>query len=304
MIYNYILVNNYIIPDSPLGMTIARPYNFLETTIDNLFWASRVNDIPKYEILAAGIFKFFFAFMILANLFRSELKIDFTKNRKSIYYFFYIFSVILLLFLLFPQSIRYVPLFEKHIITDSVIGLIIMLYLIFHQKRKIRLLLLTLFIISLLNFDIRIIGDDSKWDTYFQTKGMAQYINQYYQAGDLVIDFSYYATDTNYFLKPEISAVAFSPLLASDNDWYYSRLTLGFVENQAQFRMRNMKPEEERIKINYLLKKYQPNRIWLIGFPDESITRNWLSSRDWRHAVKPVGDLFQVDLFVKGGYKY
>jgi uncharacterized membrane protein len=284
------------------GVDSLRPHNIFETTLNNLIWTCNEYEINNIEIIAAGIFKIILFFCIIFIF----LKINnqyITKNKnqlnhKALIYLFYIFSSCLLIFIFFPQSNKYVPLFEKHIIYCSVIGVILIAYFIFQFNKKIRLFLIILFVISLMNYDIKIIADDSLWSHYYNDNSNSKIINELYQEGDLILIYtSFGRTILNYYLDNDISAVGYSPLLILDDDWQASRYTLGFLENQLQFRNRNMTSREERIKYRYIMKKYNPRRIWLVEFPPQSITPQLLLNQGWQQKIKPVSSLMNISLF-------
>jgi mannosyltransferase len=296
LIYNYLLIAKNEFFGIKGAVNIGKPYYVLESIIDNLVWATREKNIPKYEIIATGIFKSLFIFTIIFSYFK--LKTKNIINKKAIIYFYYIFSFVLLLFILFPQSVHYVPLFEKHIIVNSVIAVIIFAFLLTRLQLKPKIILISLFMISLLNFNVRVLSNNSLWDPYFQVKNITEYINQYYQEGDIVVSYgSISRTIYNFYLDDKISTIGFFPPLPLENDWYAGRYTLGFLENQSHYRIKELSKEQEAEKLNYLIKKYQPNRIWLIDLPANSHIPEQLDKKHYRYAIKAIGKNFPVDLF-------
>ena len=280
--------------------TSLRSFDFFERTVYNLLWLTKEKIISPPEIFTVGLFKVIFVGLLFVWLYRHKdnIKELIAKGGGKIFYFLWLIIIPLILFLFSPQSYPYAPIIEKHIITASLALIFIISALIINLKPKEKLLILILFCLSVVNFDVRIIGDDSIWDPLHRDKIAADYINESYRIGDLVtIYYGCGRTDFNHFLKPEISAVSFYPIfpLAWQDDYLASRETIGFMENESQLRVKTPTEQEFNLKMDYLLKKYKPKRIWLYG--DDKLPNEWLRAHNLRYAIKSSGHLFPVDLY-------
>lgn len=284
-------------------VTNLRRFDFFEGEIYSLLWLTKGKVISPFEIFAAALFKLVFVSLLFVWLYRhrEKLKDWLDKEGKKIFYFLWLIFIPLSLFLFSPQSYPYASIIEKHIITASLMLIFIMSALIINLKAKEKLLILTLFFISVINFDVKIIGDDSVWDPFHRDKIAADYINKNYKTGDLaVLYYGFGRTDFNHWLRPEISAVGFYPIfpLAWQDDYLATRETIGLMENESQRRIIMPAESEADLKINYFLKKYKPNRIWVYG-DDVLINERLQNNDDWRYAIKTSGPLFPVNLYVK-----
>jgi hypothetical protein len=105
-------------------------------------------------------------------------------------------------------------------------------------------------------------------------------------------------TNLNFYLRPELSAIAMYPMISTENDWYYGRLTSGFLEMQSHFRQRGLYPFEEEIKLKYIVKKYNPKRIWFVDIPANVYPFSWLDHNNWKHAIYSMFPLFPVNLYI------
>ncbi|MDO8593058.1 MAG: glycosyltransferase family 39 protein [bacterium] len=283
-------------------VTNLRSFEFFEAKFYNLLWLTKEKLISPLEIFTVGLFKIIFAGLLFVWLYRNKdnLKAWLAEEGKKIFYFLWLIFIPLGLFLFSPQSYAYSTIMERHIITASLALIFIISALVINLKPKEKLLILTLFCLSAANFDVRVIGDDSVWDPFHRGKIVADYINKNYRTGDLVAVYgSSGRTDFNHFLRPEISAVGVYPIfpLAWQDDYLSSRETLGFLENESQLRANTPTEQEFNLRIDYLLKKYKPSRIWLYG--DGKLLNEWLLADNWRHAIVSSGRLFPVNLYVK-----
>lgn len=280
----------------------SRNSDFFNSTLNQLLWLTAERKISSIEILAVIIFKlaffFFIVYWLKAN--KEKASVFFQAEGKKISYFLWLAVAPMILFLFSPQSFPYAPLVEKHIIISSIMAVFVIAALLIRLKPKEMALLLTIFIVSVATFDIKIMRDDSLWDDDHRLKIVAEYINENYKEGDLVVTyFGFGRTDFNHFLIPSISAAAIYPIFPFDweKDYLASRDTLGFMENEAQLRVLEPTKQEVDLKINYLLKKNKPNRVWVYG--DDKTMNNWFREHNWRYAIKSLGPLFPVNLYVK-----
>lgn len=278
----------------------VRASSFLETTLNQLVWLTQDKRISPWEIASSGLFKIVLVALSAAFIIRKAETIKSGLKNSVISFFLWIASSALLVFLFSPQSQPYTVVPERHLIIISVLFAFILARLLIGLKTKERYLLVAIFIVSILNFNIRVMGDSSVWDPQYRIKTIADHINENYEPGDMVATyFGFGRTDLNHYLRPEISVVALYPIypLAWQDDHLASRETLGLAENEAQLRI--IKPSDPQVdmKIGYLLDRYEPRRIWVYG--NERLFKDRLLKDGWRHAFKSLGDLFPLDLYVK-----
>lgn len=284
------------------GYYFTRPLDFIEKTINQLIWSSLepkllISSVELISILFFKIIFFISIILIIYNLSREKKEIKIII--KPVIFLLIIFFLGLSLFMLSGNSVNYTYLFEKHVILGScIMAIIIALVLKEIKNKKIYLAVFAFFIISLITFDINVIANDEGRDEYHSLKNVMEYINKYYQDGDMLLTFySFSRSDLNYYLRDDAEFVGIFPYQIFNNDLYYSRRTLGFLENESQFRFKAAENESPCVKVNYLLKKNNPKRVWIYGVKESLL--NCFNGDEWRKAIWPIDKTFPVILFVK-----
>lgn len=276
----------------------VRNLDFFDSLFNQLIWLTKEKILSRPEIISILFFKITFLSVVvyLAGKFRYSFKNLWGDGK---FYLVWIFIASSIIFLFSPQSFQYVTIFEKHVIVGSVIFALLFAFLLAKiNSGKIKVFILVIFLASILGCDISILADDSMNDPYFNLKNVSQYINQYYQPGDIVlIDFSSGRVALNFYLNKNISAIGVYPTCLSNNDVYYGRDTLGFLENEFQLRRDNITKESIDNKIDLIIKKNDPRRVWIYG--RDSLILQYFNNSYWRPAFAPIGDMFPVSLYVK-----
>jgi hypothetical protein len=281
-----------------------RPSGILENCFFRMIWLYKEPYIAKAEILAAGLSKialmFFLIQAVVKRINRRE-KLE-LKSLEPYFFLLWLLFTASLIFLFTPSSYPYSTLTERHVILNSILIILLISGLLFMVRGRLRVLVAALFIISLIPADIRIMADDSLWDTTARFKVVAEHINENYRSGDLVlISYNSFVVDLNFFLDDKIPSDGYYPAKLIWEDKYASRETLGFLENDSQYRIYLPNPDEADRKMNYLMRRYQPKRIWAVYFSTDYQAQvyDWLEERGFRHASKSLGKMFPVDLFIK-----
>lgn len=280
-----------------------RPFVFFEEAVNSLLWTTKT--VPSIiEIITALLVKMMFAG--LAAMIILKKKEWLKKHKETLIYLGSIFVMSIVLFLIFPSSTKYTTLLYRHILFDSSI-LALLLGAMFIQIKNIRwrIICLSLFLISLMTFQINILGDDSIYDINHRFKLVVEHINNHYQNGDLLLSArSFTRPQFNYYLKKDIpSFISALPMQIILPDFMSSRDTLGIVENETQLRSFSIDWPGLSKKMNYLLKKNKAKRVWVIGDSRTYIIRKWFVFNGWKVAFEPIGDMFPLTLYVKSPLK-
>ncbi len=285
---------------------IGHPVAFFEDVLNQLIWFSKNAPITVFEGVGILIFKIT-SIVLFVYLFR-QLFIR-PANYKAFIFVIYLIIVPIVFFFFSPYSEPYSKTFERHIIITSAFIPLALAYLINLLTYKKQLLLVSLFLISLLNSIVLTVGDDSLWDKYHIIKLVDEHINLNYQPGDLVlVDYAFFRSDVNHYLNKNISSHALYPVVLLDYnlDFLSSRETLGLNENEKQFRASYMefwrRPasyEQINLKMSYLVKKYKPKRIWFYNNIESLNIDDWFANHGWRLKMDALGPLHPLKLFAK-----
>lgn len=283
-----------------------RPVDFFGSVMDQLVWLTKNMPVSNVELLAVLIFKtcLVAAFIWLIGRNRASLAARLRHDKKPLAYVFWLTVAPVIFFFFSPYSTPYTPIFEKHVIASSVFIIIFLVYYLSLFDLKKTMLLGALFFLSVMNMLVVVVGDDSLWHDDFRIKSMADHINLNYRSGDIVIVADAIArSDLNHYLRPDISAISLYPLGLLDYhyDFLSSRQTLGLGENEAQLRYYSLSDKaqyttEFDAKMNYLIKKYNPQRIWYLFQIDHSLEM-WLDKKDWRLVMDSLGPLHPLKLY-------
>jgi uncharacterized membrane protein len=293
-----ISLGNYLLFNTPRDHQIFRQADFFSLIFSQLVWCFKDSSIRMLEIFSVFIFELSLAVGLIFLAMKSRYdRLKLWSDGK--FYLFSIFFISAAIFLFSPSSVDYITLLAKHIIIGSVIFALLFGWLLGRLANwRYVLLLLFLFSASIINADARVLSNDSLFDNYYNLKDVSRYINENWKTGDMVL--TYYGfgrSDLNYYLDEKISAVGIYPLVLSAGDPYYSRDTLGFLENESQLRI--VLPPQEEIdgRIDLLVKQNNPKRVWVYG--RDGVVLKYFNSRNWRLAIPPIGDVFPVSLYVR-----
>lgn len=279
----------------------VRPLVLFESIIDQLVWLSQHQPVEVVVLVAITVFKIVAVGFLTAWIVRRRLKIPVppAHGGPPLALLGCLFLVPLVLFLFSPGSIPYTVIYERHIIVSSVAFAILLAFLLAQLPVKQRLALFFLFFATIIPSLTLVLGDDSLWNPDFRLREMGSYITEYYRPGDLVVTESVFTrTDLNHFLRPPLGAVGFYPPGNVGQDYLSSRETLGFIENEMQFRNWTLDTAEVYARFDQLIRYYRPRRVWLVYFGEyELATQTWFSSHGWRQAITAPDKLFPVDLY-------
>ncbi len=288
-----------VITDNPRAIYGNRPLLFFEYAFNNLIWLSK-ESTTIVEIIATFITKLILFFLIIKIVLKDTKW--FKEYKKSLIYLGSIFLLSSALFLILPSSAAYTDFLFKHLILDSIIFSFFLAIIFIHIKNiKWRIIYLSIFIISLLTFQIKILGNDSLFDINYRFKIVVDYINERYQDGDLIlVNTSRIRPQLNFYLKPGLPEfIGIDPINMIVPDFMASKDTLGLRENESQLRISATSWPDINIKINYLVKKYKPKRIWVFGNDSKMTIRKWFILNKWNFGFKPIGRLFPLNLYMK-----
>jgi len=297
MLYK-VLLGNYELMNLPRTIFSHRALYFFEASFNQLIWTVKDKQVLPLEILVILVSKLAAAAALLWLLLKKEKEIIFPFLHIS-----FLVIISLVIFLFSPASENYVSIFEKHVFWLSILLALALAGLASRLKTKAAAALISIFIVSFITFDAKILLSQNSFDADRAQKLIAEQINDGFLPGDIVIDnFSYDRSNLNYYLHPHISAYGFYPpqLFDWQNDIYASRNTLGLLENDAQSRIWPVSGEALDLKMNYIIRQTSPTRIWLAyaDYQDYGLKR-WLEANGWRHAIFSIDRFSPLDLYVK-----
>jgi uncharacterized membrane protein len=298
LIFKTFLINN-IVTEIGRGAYFVRPFAFFENAFNGLLWADKQSP-HIMEIIVALLVKIMFAGLLVMIIKNKDLWLK--KYKNSLIYLVAILILSILLFLCMPSSANYTALLFKHILFDSII-LALLMGALFRQIENghRRLICLLLLMVSLMTFQIKIISNDSIYDIDYRFKMIVDHINENYQEGDmLLIYLAQIRPQANYYLKDEIPGfVGVFPADIMLPDFMAARDTLGFMENESQLRFSMVSWPSMGKKLNYLIKKNQPRRVWVFGDGVKDQIREWLVLNGWKIGFEPIGSMFPLALYIK-----
>lgn len=302
-----ILLGQEMVIDLSRTVTNLRQVDFFETIINQIIWLSKNAPVTKIEAFAALLFKVIFSASMFWLLIKQteKFKLALVDHGRQLIFIFWLFIVPMFLFFISPHGAFYAPIYERHVILSSVFVVMIIAYFADQLKPKLKLLVIIMFIVSLTTSIVLVLDNDTTWDHTHRLNVWADHINHGYQPGDMVIIYSSFVrSDFNYYLNDNITAFGLYPLSLLDyhDDFLASRQTLGLVENESQLRFdHNWSNSQKRMnkKMDYLVGKYEHNRIWLVGCDRDIYIKQWLTQNGWKEAMVSLGDLFPVQMYVK-----
>lgn len=299
VLFYKVVLGNYELLGLPRSTNYFRPFYFIESTFNQLLWTVKSRQITQLEIFSLWLAKV----LIFVAAFKTMIAEDKKKQYFVVFSLFFLVVVAAALFLFSPASQGYVAVYEKHIFWLSVLLALLIAGLAIKLSNKQAAVLISVLLITFIPFNVKILASRFAFDQDRAQKNIALQINEFYQSGDIVIDnFSYDRSNLNYYLRPDISAYGFYPpqLLDWRQDFYASRETIGFLENEAQSRISAVSKEDLEKKLRYIINSSQPQRIWLAFADYENYQiKVWLEQHGWRHALYAIDRFSPLDLYVK-----
>lgn len=304
LLYKMVLRNfalfGYDVHPDPQNRTPA----FASYVPQQLVWLSLQTNISKIEIiaiwLAVAAMIGCLVWWLMTRAREGKTTIE-SSHRRPLLFVMSLAAVMLIVYLLSPQSEPYTDIYQRHILIWTCFFAIILAYLVCQLSRRLGMALLALFLVSLVPFVVDVVGNDDHWDVQHRLRFVAGVINEYHQPGDIIVtENAFFRTDFNYYLKPELSAIAFMPTNYTGIDWLNTRNTLGLMENELQFRLRPATAPEVFWKFDYLIERYEPKRVWLPYFTSP-MADIYFTSRGWRKIVWSRRPLLMLDMYEAPG---
>lgn len=272
-----------------------QPVHFFEQVGHQFIWLSYLLPVSALEVAGIVIFKI----LLVAAVIWLESKKAFDYIKEPVLFVMCLVLTCIFLFMFSAASTPYTNVPAQHVIMVSVLISVLLAVCISLVPVKIRFVLVSIFIASLLNSISVAASDATKWDSQHRLLFVADYINSNYKPGDLVLVISFLRSDLNYYLNPEIPTMSLDPAGYFGIDFMRSRQTLGLIENESQFRIKRLNIAETFIKLDTIDKLYKPSRIWL-AYPQLTTSESdtfWFYSRQWITRLQSSGPLFPVHLF-------
>jgi len=273
-------------------------------SIDRLLWMDKDYLVSSFVIFAIGIAKIsmigFFIYFFLSK--REQAIVLIRTDGRALFFVSWIVFVPFVPFMLTPLSLSYTPVNQQHILTSSVFLALLIGYLfdVTPKSSKQRAVLTILFLASLMNFSIEVMADDSQGNRQYRLRETARFVSANYRTGDLVmVDAAYLRSDFNHYLRSDVDTVSFYPPNFYGNDFLSSRQTLGLVENEMQMRLIMPNRPLSFMKMQYLIKLYKPQRVWLAYFPTRNYAEQWLFENGWQLRFPAQEPLLPVSLYEK-----
>jgi uncharacterized membrane protein len=304
-LYKYFLQRSILFNmDLRASIDSLKNTNFFGTTMNQLIWTDVINEHGYVEVFAILFTKIF----ILGVIIYFIMYLDRDSEGRSLYlkkicYFGWLLVVPLIIYFFSPQSIGYTDINERHLILGSVIIAILLAVLADRLGKKTRLLFFILFFASVAIYDSKIVFENMYLRLGCRAENLSAMITGNYRPGDLVVlYYGHQRANLNHFLPEKIETVSFYPvwLLDWQSDYLASRDTLGLIENELQLRIDHGNDQDKEKKIEYLLGKHSPTRIWLITRDvHEQFFPLWLFNHGWKKDDLSKNTCKYVELFEK-----
>ncbi|HOZ36728.1 MAG TPA: glycosyltransferase family 39 protein [bacterium] len=290
---------NIIVTETGRSSYFVRPFGFFENAFNSLLWTDK--ESPHImEIIVPIFIKIMFA-GLLALMIKNNAQ-WLKRHKNNLLYLLVILVASILFFLCMPSSISYTALLYRHILFGSII-LALLIAVIFVQmgNSRWRLICLLFFVISLITFQIKIVGDDSLYDINYRLKIVANHINENYREGEMILtNTAQIRPQLNYYLRDGVpKAIGVFPADLMIPDFMAAEDTLGMMENESQLRFSLVEWPSMDKKLNYLIKKNQAKSVWVLGDGATEQIRKWFVFNGWKIAFEPIGSLFPLTLYVR-----
>lgn len=279
-------------------LSAYRPPNLFADTLDSVVWLTKYELISPLQqaviLLASGTFLW-----LTIGLVRKGIKSK--GERKACLTLLLLTLLPVLLFVFAPQSIDYTNLTQRHVLFVAVpLSLLISWVAVRSGARRGAMLVAVLAASMLLNV-VEVTGDDSATDFQHRLPEAAQYVNEHYQEGDLVIVvYNIIRSSVQGYLDEDIPVVTLLPVQYGGLDIMKGHRVQGFVENEIQARIPATSRDDVFRKLDRLDRAYRPKRIWVLGLNSADYkARDWFDLRTWRHSFPAVGDLIRLDCYTR-----
>jgi|GEM_PF-1328455 len=312
-----VFLGQYVIMGMPRTIPALRTPEFFDVLIHDVIWMSKLGVMTKIEALAPLIAKVLLVLVVVAVLRKVDVRSK--THGRPLLFIGWMFLVPIVLFFLSPQAVPYSTIFYRHVIFATVPFALLLGYLFANLRTRHALAFMAVFVATLIPVTSAVVDNDFKWDQDHRVEEAAQFINEYYRTGDIVIlPASTTRSNLSHYLRPEIPAMSIMPYPYFDVDIWNSRHTLGLIENEAQVRLslqamglqtidiesadRGAAPgtsrTQAREKLERLVRLHRPPRIWIYGLNQDAQTiHGWFLENGWRRAFRNVADIIRVDLY-------
>lgn len=302
-IFKLMLAKTQFVGITPRASSVVmRPLGFIEKFPGQMIWVVKAKDklLPVIEVAAQAIVKLvavWFAYGMYKTA-RRDSSPETPEGRPVLFVLWLLFATAFI-FMISPLSYEYTPLYERQAVFAVIPIVLLIGKFIGSLPARRAIVMASLFTITLLPRIADVAGNDEQWDSYYQLKPAAAYINQHHRPGDSVlISWWFSRVGLNYYLRQDISAEGLLPVFYDPRvDWRASRDLLGFIENELQLRI---PPIDKGLMVKELegyIDRNGPNRIWLYGFgPDKDIEKFFLS-RGWRQVLTAWGGISNLSLY-------
>lgn len=274
-----------------------------ESSFRQMIWTTKEVYVTLVEIIAIWLAKAALAVGALVAVYRwgaGKTSVD-EHERKGFLFLGLLAGLGLVIYLVYPASVGYTDISERHGFILTVYYALLMAALLVRVPVRLARIIVLIFFVSLTTFVMNIIGDDGRWDPSHRLKATAEFINDNYREGDLVlVQNAFLRTDFNYYLREDTEAVAFYPPQYDGHDLYNTRDTLGMIENDFQFRITVLPPDDLYPKFDRIIEKYQPKRVWVAYFFDP-YADIWFTGRGWHKQFYSASRILPLSLFVPPG---
>ena len=290
-----------------------RDVGFFSEIFDRLIWSTKYARYPLYFVLLQAVFKA--SFLVAFVSWVSQRRFSFSDRSKWLHFAFLgwsLFSVVFL-FVASPMSFQYSPYFIRHFIFALVPLVVIASSVLVGLGRK-GVYLGMFVVVSMVPSLGQVISNDTLSNFHHRYGLIGEYIAENRQEGDLVIVVNA-ASRTNFahYLPDDLPMAAMLPLNHYGLDFWGTRHTLGFVENDTQVRWfggdggngdseLDITKRGIRRKLEMINKMNEPRRVWLVGVQPDDSAVEFYEELGWHRGFFSLGTLFPVELFVNIDY--
>jgi uncharacterized membrane protein len=290
-----------------------RSVGFADEAVNLLGWLNMGKTMPQIAVVSQLLAKVAAAVMAVTLAYRLGRSRATWPAVRPYAFLSWLCVVGLILFAASPLSTPYAPLYIRHVIALTVFGAVLLAGAAVALGR-VGWYACAAALVTFVPALATVVGNDGEWDSFHRVEYVGAYISEQAAPGDLVvINRSAARVAVAHYVPETIPVVALVPLNYYGRDWWASRTTLGFLENESQVRGYRLGegvelPDDGRRfteaavhrKLDRFVELYDPGRIWVFGVrADERQVHGWFADRGWRHAFPSLGPLFQLDLYVR-----
>ncbi len=281
--------------------TLREP-GVLDMSLDRIVWLSWTEYVPRIQILAAAIFKIALVFATLIVLApiagRTTRKIS--RDRQRWLFLAFLSVVPIIFFIASPASLAYTDRIFRHMLPITVPLMIFVAMVANRLSGRWGKLLLALFVVTLMPYLAFVMQNDATWNYKHRVSEVAQYINDNYRPGDVVVvSYNFARSNISHYLRPEIPVETLVPAGYFGHDFMRARTRLGLIENESQFRVPKTTKAQAHLQLDRIDQlQNRPERFWLYGMrTDDLLVHTWFDSEQWRHAFQSISGLFLLDMY-------